>query len=173
MLDGLYMTDNPDLDVTLRWLSGRHLTDKVPDPFTITLNDEYGTGMPDFFTGSVPLMSDRMLAGLVSAGVNNVDIYKTRLLDPKTGRAREDYKAVQIIGRVKAANLSQSDVFNPKGLKHTAIQFRKLVIDEAAANGLLLFRLFESASTIVVHEVVKQALERLDLQFVTLEPLKA
>ena len=69
-----------------------------------------------------------------------------------------DYSAVNIVGVLKCADLSKSDCEDIGGIGMIAVSFRKLVIDESAARGQLLFRLAESVSSIIVHEQIHKTL---------------
>ncbi|WP_163989660.1 hypothetical protein [Pyxidicoccus caerfyrddinensis] len=66
-------------------------------------------------------------------------------------------------------------VFDPTGIGRDIVSFDKLIINEEAGRGLLLFRLLESASTLIIHERVKAELDKESLRFVSVhrpdEPL--
>ena len=142
VMDGLYRAREPDLGRGMSWWKGTRHTKPIPEPLEVELNDTFGTKLPDIFDGSILLMSDAMVAALHKAGADNFDAYKAVLVDHNRKKRFSGYKAVQIIGRVSAVDLSASDVFNPLGIKHTAIQFRKLAVDHEKAKtiGLLIFR---------------------------------
>lgn len=77
--------------------------------------------------------------------------------------------------RVKAADPEKSVVYDPTNVGRDIVGFDKLVVNAEAARGLLLFRMLESASTILIHEQVKAELDREALRFVSVhrpdEPL--
>ena len=167
VMEGLYMTKSPGLPLSVRWISGQRHKTPITEPIRVELDDTYGTELPDFFDDNIVLMSERMIGALRAAGVDNFDVYQVELVDTNRNKVIADYQAVQIIGRLKAADAAASDVFNPMGVSHTLQEFRKLKLDQNAARGLLMFRLYESADTIVVHEAVKAKLDEADLKYVS------
>jgi hypothetical protein len=92
--------------------------------------------------------------------VDNLDVYDARLFDPQDGKTIDNYKAVNIIGAVAAADLGKSDYSAPSGTALVDTDFDSLVIDEKKAKGLLMFRLAECVTAIVIDERVKQQLAR-------------
>ena len=169
-LSGLYMTREPDLGPWTDWLSGRPHEDdvEVPTPLEVELDSQYGKKLGDYLDDSLPIVSDRMLQVLRDVGVDNFDAYAVVLVDPEDNARHEGYWAIQVIGRIAAADLDKSDVSDPLGVGHTALQFRELALDESRAMALPLFRLHESVSTILVSESVKVALESAQLELVSL-----
>lgn len=170
VLDGLYMTHSPQLGMGVDWLSAIRHTGEVPVPLEINLDPTFGTTLPDFLDDSLLLMSDQMVEAIRRAGVDNIDTYKAVLIDQENDKRFENYNAVQIIGRIAAADLGESDVFDPENIGHTLVQFRKLVVDESKITNALMFRLHENISTILIHDRVKDELEKLDLNFVSIVP---
>jgi hypothetical protein len=82
------------------------------------------------------------------------------LIDPVAGKTYSDYKAINIIGLVAAADLSKSKYHAPSGTPLIDTDFDSLAIDESKARGLLMFRLAESVNAIVVHESVRAHIEK-------------
>ena len=106
-----------------------------------------------------PLYHKDVVAALKECGVDNIETYKTRITNEKTGEVCEDYLAVNIVGLVKAADMSKS-----KAVMHTSdglidTDFDSLVLNEEAAAGYKLFRLAENISGVVIHRSVKEYLE--------------
>lgn len=100
-----------------------------------------------------------MLAALQHAGVDNLDTYEAVLRHEDGSVASEEYRAVNVIGVASVADEARSvyAVDMPDRLINAS--FDSLAIDEKRANGLLLFRLAEAVSGIVVHESVRRSLE--------------
>lgn len=141
----------------VNWMLGRPFTDAIETPIQITLDPDDGLMMPMFDEG-ILLFSDEMIAALREVGVDNLDCYDTELTNGLTNRRFTNYKAVNIIGVVAAADLAKS-TFEAHGRPIIDVDFDGLAIDEAKARGFLLFRLAECVSGIVVHENVKKHLE--------------
>ena len=141
----------------VNWMLGRPFTDAIETPIQITLDPDDGLMMPMFDEG-ILLFSDEMIAALREVGVDNLDCYDTELTNGLTNQRFTNYKAVNIIGVVAAADLANS-TFEAHGRPIIDVDFDGLAIDEAKARGFLLFRLAECVSGIVVHENVKKHLE--------------
>lgn len=127
------------------------------DPIVMTTEpDDRLRIHPEYESQPIPFMSRRLVEAMREAGVDNLDTYALELRNLRTGEVGLDHLAVNIVGMVSAADLSASDVDNsiPE-----VIFFNSLAVDEDRARGLLLFRLKESITTVLVHEKVKRHLE--------------
>ena len=141
------------------WISGERFSATIDTPlqFSVEPEDDY-EGLPaEMFFGETLLMTTRLADALKASGVDNLDCYPAILTHTETGE-QYDYQAVNIIGTSMAADLDRSDWESDDGDARVDTFFNKLVVDEDKAGGLLLFRLAESLSTIVVHEKVKDHL---------------
>lgn len=141
------------------WLLGKRFRVPIPEPLRIVLDDAAPGRMPDYFKGTIPLMSDKLLAALAAAGVDNLDTYRVELRRGDGSLASSDYKAVNVIGVVSAADMAESTVAEGLPVELIATSFDSLAIDEKKAGGLLMFRLAEAVTTLLVHERVKRQLE--------------
>jgi len=130
---------------------------KTPLEFEIEPQDGYIGLPPEMYLGETFLMSGRLIKVLKEAGVNNMDCFEAILTNTETGE-KLGYQAVNIIGAIAAADLKKSDWENYDGEAKIDTFFNKLVINGAKGGNLLLFRLAESLSKIIVHEKVKDHL---------------
>ncbi len=146
-----------DLD-GLNWLLGRRIAQRLPSPIRVELDPDRGLMMPMFDEG-ILLFSDDLLAALRECGVDNLDEYEVELTNPLTKERHTNYKAINIIGLVSAADLAKSD-FKAHGRPLIDVDFDSLTIDPAKTGDLLLFRLAECVSGIVVHEKVREHVDR-------------
>jgi hypothetical protein len=105
------------------------------------------------------VMSERMADAIKSARVDNIDFYPVVLTHKKSGKTYR-YFAYNIIGLLSAVDMEASDLtfYDKRVFGHASIH--NLVLDENKINDLLIFRLKEQSSTVIVHERVKQALEK-------------
>jgi hypothetical protein len=146
------------------WIGGKRWKQKVPTNLVAEIHEgDEGTMIP-FFDGGLPLMTPTLLAALREAGVDNLDDYPAMIREIATGRDYP-YRAVNIIGTVRAADLAGSDVkasaFDDEGDEFLIDAFfRRFKLNEAAAEGFLFFRLAEKLSAIFVHRSVRDHLER-------------
>ena len=98
---------------------------------------------------------------LRKAGVDNLQAFETTLqLSPGEAVPQDLYVAVNIVGLVAAADLGRSAVSPGTPERLISTDFDSLAIDAGRAHGLLMFRLAENTSAVVVHRSVKDAVER-------------
>ena len=157
-------------DLPIPWTMGIPYGRPLPEPIQCSLHPRGGPDLPDLFLNSIPLFSDRLLAALDAAGVDNIVRYSVEISD-LAGGVRRDYKAVNIVGAVRCADLDRSEYL--EGMEPPVMAFQRLVIDEARARDLPLFRLAESSLVILVAERVKRALAAASLLGVEVAPLDA
>lgn len=133
----------------------------IPDPIEIDfepLHDYQGEPV-EMVDTCIPVMSKKLRVALDCAGVGNIVYFPAILKNRITGRTYE-YYAYKILGIVAAANLDQSEYISFDGDAFMDAGIEKLVIDEKKANGMLVFRLAENVSTLMVHENIKMYLEK-------------
>jgi hypothetical protein len=139
------------------WNGGAPFTEGPNCPLTVIMDGD-GIMVPMFNRG-ILLWEDKLIEAVRNAGVKNIDCYDCILVDPVSGIKHQNYKAINIIGLVAAADLSKSICSTPSGIPLIDTDFDSAVIDEQKAHGLLLFRMAECVSAIVVHESVKNSIE--------------
>lgn len=124
------------------------------------------TGPPDDLQDmSIPLMSKRLREAIESAGVDNLEFHPITVRNAATSEAYE-YFAFNVVGLVAAADPWKSSSRSGRDfVAHS--QIHDLVIDDASARGLLMFRLKERFTVILVHRTVREAIERAGIGSVT------
>jgi hypothetical protein len=142
----------------LNWMLASRFKGPVPAPINVILNAKAGMMLPMFNRG-ILLFSDALLAALNDSGVDNLDCYPAELFNPATNERFFNYKAVNIIGAVAAANLGESQC-TVHGTPRFDVDFDSLALDPQKAKNILMFRLAECVSGIVVHESVRRAVEQ-------------
>lgn len=136
-------------------------------PFRFSYRDPTGKPLFDYYSGD-ELMSKRLVAALEKAGVDNLQVFETVLVDEQTGAVNSDFVTVNIIGLVSCADMAQSEA-SELGPNY---YFRKLVINQEKTGGSLMFRLAESKIDVLVEERVAKAIQAGAFRGVTLTPLK-
>jgi len=132
---------------------------QLPVVINVVAHDGF-VGVPhDFQDDVVPLMSARMKEAIESAGVDNIKFLGVTLRNPATEETY-DYFAFNLIGLVSAADFSQSQITSHDGDFVGDSQVHNLVLDESKTRGLLMFRMKEKFSTILVHRKVREAIEK-------------
>lgn len=158
------------------WANGNRFSTNATDPVfkrapaepvRAEVKEGYSGAMLEFFSNPVPLMTTRLYKALQDAGVTNIDAYRAEIVEPKTGKVHSDYVAVNIIGKVSAADLKKSKVAATNRDQMVSMDLDSVSIDADAPRDALLFRLAESVNAIVVHEKVKERLEAAGIDTLT------
>ncbi len=144
----------------LNWQMGQRFASPPPSPVQVDLNPDFPGIMLPMFDKGVLLFAQPMLESIEAAGVDNLETFSAILHDPQSGNRFDNYKAINIVGTVAAANLGESQFTAPSGTPIVDVDFDSLAIDEAKAGSLLMFRLAECVTAIIIHDRVKQQLER-------------
>ena len=101
------------------------------------------------------LFSDEVVSALRECGIDNFMTYLAEIYNLGDDRVYKNYKAVNIIGLVAAADMSASENI-VHGSPLIDVDFDSLTIDPEKARDFVFFRLAECVSGIVVQESVKQ-----------------
>jgi hypothetical protein len=148
----------------VNWWRGAVITMPVPDPLEFTL-DPYTSSSPDedqymavFIETRPPVWRDDFIQALRDLNVYNFDLYNVAITDPDDGSIHTNYKAVNILGLVAAADMDKSVYTVHDGIPLIDVDFDELVIDEKKTKGIRMFRLAESTNAILVHESLRDAL---------------
>jgi len=132
--------------------------------------EEGGNGLAEFYYEAFPLMSDALIAELKKAGATNLQTYPAILKMPEVGLVVSDYKVVNVVGKLAAADMNKSEYIDMGGMGIIAVGFKNLVIDKNKTHNALLFRLAESLTDIVIHESVKEHLETCGFKYLRYIP---
>jgi hypothetical protein len=154
------------------WIMGRAFTARDPDPdfhppggpyeLQTELDSKVNERVyPELTWNPLPLMSRRLVNALQQAGVDNFQLYPTRLVNPQGQKPppEDHYLAVNILGLVAAADRVRSKLNPDVPERMISADFHSLAIDPEKAHDLLLFRLAENVSAVLVHERVKRFVE--------------
>src|SRR5262245_54011844 len=117
----------------------------------------------------IPLMTRRLVDALRASGVDNLQTYDTRLVEPRGPNPPPEnhYLAVNLVGLVAAADLQKSKL-NPEVKERLiSVDFHSLAVDKAKARDQLLFRLAENTSVILAHERVRESVEKAGINSLT------
>jgi len=163
----------PDVPFRSWWSGAKFRTDPGAPPFLrdpqppirATIEAGYSDGtLLEFYDNPVPLMTERLHAALLAAGVSNLDTYPAVIVDPAADKTYGGYVAFNLVGKIKAADLGKS-AFDP-----SLPWFDSLELDPQATRGMLLFRLAESSNAILIHAKVKAAVEAAGITTLTYIP---
>jgi len=128
----------------------------IPNPIEIDFDPLRGYQGPplEMVDLGIPVMSRRLAAALREAGVDNVQFFPATLRNTVTGE-RYPYEAFNVVGAVAAADLERSDWSSYDGVPVADVSFETLVLDEAKAGTLRMFRLAENINALLVDEQVR------------------
>jgi hypothetical protein len=138
----------------------------TPWPLTLLYEESVPLVMSDYYA-SVSVMSDRLIATLQQAGVDNLELFDAKIVVAQNNAVIPGYRVVNIVGLVAASDPGASKT---RPLAHVKY-FEKLVLDETRARGLLMFRLAESLIDVIVAESIAQSLRDGRFVDVTLEEI--
>lgn len=124
---------------------------------------------PELAWNPIPLMTRRLVTALQAAGVSNLQVYETRLVNPQGSPppAPDHYLAVNIVGLIKGADLAASETNPDVADKLLSMDFQSLAIDPIKVRDALLFRLAENISAVLAHARVRQAAENAGISTLT------
>jgi hypothetical protein len=114
--------------------------------------------MPAYLNAEGLLLRDDLIRALRDCGVDNFDTYEVAITDPDNGQVHTNYKMINLIGLVSAADMSASEATVHDNVPLIDVDFDRLVIDESKARGALMFRLAESTNGVLVHQQVRDCL---------------
>lgn len=151
------ITKKPKLGVS--FIRGVPITTPLPNPLVFEIDYPDGSVLPHFLGDTIPVFSDRLVQTLRSAGVDNFQVFSAILRNPTTGIEWTDYWAFNAVGLVAAAKLEESDFDtlmgdDPEGVDVPLLAFNNLVLDKKKTRKLLMFRLTQSPSTLLIHDKV-------------------
>jgi len=165
--DGQRWIDDIDYVDGLEWWKGLPIRrDLLPKSYVVTLkrirtdSDDHGHFMPPFFNLNPPIMSAALVEALEAEGVGNLEHFPVEIHDPMNGSIRHDYRAVNLLGLIYAADLAKSTYTASPGGPRVDVEFDHLVLDGSQPVRELMFRLGESVDVILVHDRLKRSLER-------------
>jgi hypothetical protein len=140
--------------------------DPGEEAFSFSYQDSQDPPLLDYISGKC-LMSKNLVETLEAAGVDNLQKFDAPMTDVRDGEINHGFCVVNVVGLVEAADMDSSDSL-PLG---SNVVFTKLAVDPEKAQGLIMFRLAESRSDLIVHERVARAIEAGDFRGVTLTPV--
>lgn len=151
--------DDIEIEGVISWSIGKRFEVEIPQPIEINLSpvEGYAGEPPPIYEGQILILKKELVEALQDAGVNNIDTYNVVVRNVNSGH-EYNYKAVNIIGAIAAADLEESEWESYDDDPLFDVSFDSLVIDEEKAKGHKLFRLAEHTGTIIIHESVKDSL---------------
>ncbi len=137
------------------WIRAIPWSVAVPTPLPLVV-EENGRLLP-FYENPIPVMKESLLNVVRYSGVNNIDDYEVEIFNPFDERVYDDYRAINVIGAIEAIDEELSDGENlyGSGSCFSGKFYDEIILDESKIGDLLLFRLAEKLSLIVVSDLIR------------------
>ncbi|MDH5182035.1 MAG: hypothetical protein OEZ39_12365 [Gammaproteobacteria bacterium] len=152
----LYSMPNLPDDLKNDWMFGTPFTIEPDEPIEVEIQEGFEKSKPLAYFDEPPVASQEFVDALNEAGVDNIMAYDVVLVSEDGKIKLEGYKAINVIGLVKAAGPGTVYLGDSR-LIDAGID--GLELEPRSIKGLLMFRLAEDTSAVVVHEKVKKHLE--------------
>lgn len=151
------------------WMTGRPIDIDIPTPLEYEIIGDHSGTMRHFFQEpGAPLMSTDLINVLVANGVNNLQTFDAIITDREKNQTYTNYKSVNVIGLISAVDLDKSE-YTDLGIGGDGVPsnlfFKTLVLDESRCSELLMFRLAEKVSALVIHASIRKAIETSPVDF--------
>ena len=140
---------------------GAWLRPAPPAPLIFTVEAGARGAAPAHWTGDrVPLVSDRLLAALRRAGVDNLQIFPALVRTGAGGEPRPGHCVLNVIGLVDGADPAASigTVLAEDDPGPRRVEYSHLVLSRARTRDLPLFRLADSPDMLLIHDRVLRVL---------------
>jgi hypothetical protein len=157
-------------DTAVPWSMGVRHDAAVKQPINCWLNAKRGKTLRDAYLIDIPLFSDRLLDALRDVGIDNLQTFDA-ILHATDGSNHSNYKAINIIGAIKCADLDKSKYVRNPGAAF--IEFSHLVIDASKARDLDFFRLGERRGRIMLSARAAGAIEKIKPVGIALLPIES
>jgi hypothetical protein len=146
---------------------GLIMPDDIDTTFHYTIEIEEDVDVPALpsYDSAGPIFDKGLIKTLERTGVDNLEIFPAIINNLKTGESIESYYAVNVVGLVSCADMDQSEA-EPIADVH---YFLDLKIDPDKTKGLLMFRLAEQPTDIIIHEKVAKAIREGSFSGIVLE----
>jgi len=142
---------------------------KQPPPTPVVVGIESGNDnhpFPSFLEEPIPLVRKDLFKILINSGVDNMDVYQVELQYSNGKLASIDYYAFNLIGKISAVDLNKSVCPTEQVNRKVNMQIDSLTVDESSTKEMLMFRLAENITTILVHEKVRMAVKESGIKLV-------
>ena len=158
------VTQKPDLPGDVSFLRGARITEKLPNPLVFEVDYPKSEEPPHLLGDVIPIASDRLVRELRNAGVDNFETFPAVLHNPSTRKEWKDFWAFNALGLVAWVNMEESEYDtimkgSSKGVRTPLVGFHTIVHDKTKTrDDLLMFRLAESPSALIIHDRVDKHL---------------
>lgn len=151
-----------EIDDDISFIEGTILSQQFPTPLIFSTRHSSKEPPKGMHGQEIPIMSDLFITTLQKAGISNLQCFPVEIRSSTDGSIWKNYKAVNIVGLISAADLDKSEytpiIDRPGENAIPLVAFEKLKINTSRTSGSLLFILAEEPGTIIVAESVVEFL---------------
>ena len=156
----------------VNFILSRRFLDPLPELELVI--DEEGQGVPTddlvIFKNRCLVHSQKLRKVLLDTGVDNIDYYPLRIRNTVTGEVYRSHKAANILDVIHCIDREKAvldiDTENP----HNIWYVNRLALMHERLGDALMFRLGELPWIVIVHRVVKEAVEAAEISGVVFLP---
>ncbi len=144
------------------WCSGKSLIPKPQSPIQLSAKMRPGSILVDYWKVPVPIISKKIQKVINDLNIQNIEYFQVEILNSLTHEKNCDYVAFNLLNNECALDLNKSKY---KSYKHLGFgvegsDFSSIVFKSNFKPASLIFRLQEVSNAIVVHESLKNSLEK-------------
>jgi hypothetical protein len=157
------VVENPAIPPKLSFQRGVLIQEPLPSPLVFRVNFPKAAALPHLLGDIILVASDRFIAALRKAGVDNFQLFPAVLRNPEVSAEWTGFHAFNVLGLLDAADMDASKYQTiMEGAEHLppVVDFEELVLSRAATHEQPMFRVLQSPSLLVVHQRVVDVLRR-------------
>lgn len=157
------IVENPALPPTLSFQDGVLIQEPLPSPLVFRVDFPKSAMLPHLLGDIILVASDRFVATLRKAGVDNFQLFPAVLRNPEVGAEWTGFHAFNVLGLLDAADMNASrylTIMEGEGHLPPVVNFEELVLARAATHDQPMFRVLQSSSLLAVHQRVVDVLKR-------------
>jgi hypothetical protein len=144
-------------------LGGGLIHQQALPPLVYEIDFPDNMDVPHLLTGGTVLASERFINLLKTEAVDNFQAFPVEILNPVTGKRRNEFYLFNVVGLVKASDMTKSTydelmAGSSDGIETPLVAFNEIVIDCEKTMGLSMFRLAEDPTALIVSENIVEAL---------------
>lgn len=144
----------------ISWRVGQRFPNAPAEPILIEMDPTHSDRLRTFYDVDALIMPRTLLDCLRGFGVDNLDAYSATIRHGRTGLQTHDYVAANLIGLVSAVDFSKSTTVGGSADHKVDTDFEGFAVDTSKSHDLLMFRLAENTSAVMVHERLKDHLKQ-------------
>ncbi|PTL77830.1 hypothetical protein DAT35_42265 [Vitiosangium sp. GDMCC 1.1324] len=156
------IVENPKIPEGVHFMRGALIQESLPSPLTFRVNFPKSVPLPHMLGERIPVVSDRFVAALRKAGVDNFQLFPAVLRNPNEHAEWTGFHVFNVLGLLDAADMDASKyqtLMAGNDQVPALVEFEELVLSRAATYEKPMFRIVQEPSLLLVHERVVDVLK--------------